>query len=864
MVKIDCFSAQVRGGGCIKGLFFIAACAFVFVFPQYSKGALSSSEMPDEKQPSSIPSQIQSDWNATGSNHEKRVARLKPLMDQIKKIIYTVHFNQGGAIYGYTEDLNSDGSGNIGGSFPGIAGMSKSSKYKGGSSMKMLEFDNYYPTPKTLLEDTKGVIRDPCVSFDGTKVVFAWSKNNNGYNLYELTVADKSTRQITSNPASHVVSDFEPCYTPDGNIIFVSSRCFNHVDCNFNLVSNLYLCNKDGKYIRRISYDQVNIFSPSCTDQGNIIYSRWEYNDRNVMDAFGVFTMNPDGSHQNEHWGNQLGSPAGKCYASWVPGGKGKFLLITAVHMGAIYNGDLCFVDPAKGRNDKAAATLIAPKRGSPGGSLSSGNRKFQFPYALNEDWFLVSYAASGSGLSATYNLYLMNQNGDRELLAWDSKSCLQGKAAMPRKAPPKVATTVDYSKTTASANLTNAYYGINMNSVAKGSIKKIRCIALNYRVHPWVGNTGASAYTATPVARYNGSWESKRVLGEMKVEEDGSAAMILPPRTPIYFQLIDGNGCCIQSARSWTTLMPGEKFDCYGCHEDKNASTPPVPNVIAKEPKELQDFYGRKNFFFHFDTMLQKPIIDKKCISCHGGKTAPDLTGTRFWTGDLSDADNKVAERYWTKSYLNLSTNKYVNYISIMDMAAAKRPNSYGSGRSALITKLKSKSGGMSNVDITQEDIDKFAMWIDLCIPFSGDYVDDMKPEHRQKYEARLKIREDLEAVEEKDLAACVAAHDVSCFPTGDTNVIQGIKQVSSLNGDVSLFDVHFFPNGSKLVIRLPGEGKVAVMDLLGRQIMSRLISKELAASPVTIRTKLPKGIYIIKFKGVQLTGHKLVNVLQ
>ena len=134
-----------------------------------------------------------------------------------------------------------------------------------------------------------------------------------------------------------------------------------------------------------------------------------------------------------------------------------------------------------------------------------------------------------------------MNQNGDRELLAWDSKSCLQGKAAMPRKAPPKVATTVDYSKTTASANLTNAYYGINMNSVAKGSIKKIRCIALNYRVHPWVGNTGASAYTATPVARYNGSWESKRVLGEMKVEEDGSAAMILPPRTPIYFQLIDG-----------------------------------------------------------------------------------------------------------------------------------------------------------------------------------------------------------------------------------------------------------------------------------------------------------------------------------
>jgi hypothetical protein len=502
--------------------------------------------------------------------------------------------------------------------------------------------------------------------------------------------------------------------------------------------------------------------------------------------------------------------------------------------------------------------------RSSPTSNLADGDRKFQFPYALTEDWFLVSYAASGSGQGATYNLYAMNQAGDRELLAWDNQSCLQAKAAMPRKVPPKVATQVDYSLKTASVSMTNAYYGTGTTGVAAGTIKKIRAIALNYRVHPWVGNTGANAYTATPVARYNGSWESKRVLGEMKVESDGSAAMILPARTPIYFQLIDASGCCVQSVRSWTTLMPGEKFECYGCHEDKNVTPQPVSNVIAKNPVELQDFYGRKNFFFHFDTMLQQPIIDKKCVSCHNGSGGGglDLTGTRIWTGDLSDADNNTAERYWTKSYMNLSVNKYVNYIGIFSPAPGLRPNSFGSGKSALITKLKAKSGGMSGVDITQEDIDKFAMWIDLCIPYSGDYVDDMKPEHRQKYEARLKIRQDLEAIEAKDIDACVAAHDVSCFPTGTPG---GVRQdlIAGSNHGASLFDVQCLSNGGKLVLRLPGEGKVLVMDMLGRQIMNRSIGKEIADNAVTIRTKLPRGIYIVKFKGAALTGHRVINVL-
>jgi hypothetical protein len=344
-----------------------------------------------------------------------------------------------------------------------------------------------------------------------------------------------------------------------------------------------------------------------------------------------------------------------------------------------------------------------------------------------------------------------------------------------------------------------------------------------------------------------------------MDVESDGSAAMILPARTPIYFQLIGKDGCLIQSMRSWTTLMPNERFDCAGCHEDKNASLP-VGNPIAKVPKVLQDFYGKKDFYFYYPDIIQTGIIEKKCISCHKTQ-APVMDGTKVFTGDLDDGDNSPAERYWCKSYLNLSTSKYVKYIDIFSPATGLSPNSTGSGKSALIAKLKSPGTSMKDAGITQEDIDKFAMWIDLCIPHSGDYTDDMSDANKTKYLARLKIRQDLEAQEKKDLDACVAAHDVSCFPTGTVNpngVLDGKK--STVNAG---FDVQCFANGGKLVLRLPGEGKITLMDVLGRQIMNRTVDRNVFTSEMTIRTNLPKGIYIVKFKGSTLTGHKVINVL-
>jgi len=321
--------------------------------------------------------------------------------------------------------------------------------------------------------------------------------------------------------------------------------------------------------LRRISYDQAHDFHPTVIEDGRIMYSRWECMDRNNQNVFGVFSMNPDGSHQIEHFGNQLSAPAGLPCASWIPGGKGKFLSTTCQHMGSVYQGDLCLVDPSKGKNDKAAVTMVAPQGRVVSSYLSDADRKFMFPFALDEKWFLVSYCASPAGMSskANYRLYLMDIDGNRELLAWNAnQSICQPFPLCERNAPVIPSYEADYSKSTAAVRMVNAYYGSGTGeNVPAGTIKKIRVVAIDYPTDPWFGNTGSAAHVSTPVSRFTGARTVKRIVGETRVESDGSAAFIVPARMPLYVQLIDSTGCMIQSMRSWMTLQPGEKFECYG-----------------------------------------------------------------------------------------------------------------------------------------------------------------------------------------------------------------------------------------------------------------------------------------------------------
>ena len=178
--------------------------------------------------------------------------------------MFTKHYNMGGSHYAYTE---------------GQSDAQAERHFVPGTALCLLEMDGTTPRIRTLLEDDGGVIRDPDVSYDGRRVLFAWKKSDreDDYHLYELELATGQIRQLTSGLG---FADYEGAYLPDGDILFNSTRCVQTVDCFTTEVSNLYTCDKDGRLMRRLGFDQVHSNFPTVTEDGRILYTRWEYNDR--------------------------------------------------------------------------------------------------------------------------------------------------------------------------------------------------------------------------------------------------------------------------------------------------------------------------------------------------------------------------------------------------------------------------------------------------------------------------------------------------------------------------------------------------------------------------------------------------------
>lgn len=902
-------SSNFRQQHRVKPVLTFAAIATVL----FSSGAIRSVAAADvsisETPPATYPADIVSDWKAqdgtaydqsitkikafiltttypeladkiTGTGeagylqacHYRRIARMKRYSPELKRIIYAKHHDIGGAIIGYTEDLKGDGVQGLGSW--GFAGMSRSDKYGSGgnSGIYLLEFNDYYPAPQVVIEDKTGVLRDPCASYDGKYLVYAHSKDNNGYHICDFDFATKKSRQLTDNLGTINVSDYEPCVLPSGDIVFSSSRCFGHVDCNVNITSNIFIVNKDGKYMRRLGYDQVNTFYPTTMEDGTIMYTRWEYNDRNVANVFGVFTMFPDGSHQNEWFGNQTEWPATFNQARIIPGSKGRKALATiGGHQGG-YNGDLVIIDASKGRNNTKSVNctdLIAPRRtkASGGGAFDmngvpAADKKFQNPYPLGEEYFLVSYRKT---TSEKFNVYLMDFDGNRELVAWDAtKSVSQPISLIERAIPNAPQYQADYKKTTAVVSIADVYYGMASKGITAGSIKKVRAVAMEYRTDPAFGNTGNSSYQMTPVGRFGGSWEAKWIVGESPIESDGSASFELPANTPIFLQLIADNGTCSQTMRSWMTLKPGEKWECVGCHEDKNES-PPVrnPKATAGNAKKLEKFYelsGEKGSFY-FPKVIQ-PVLDANCVKsgCHDDShTKLKLTSKLIWTNDLSDEENKGAYRYWTTGYYNLSQSKYVNCNAIFGSASPITPKSIGSSRSAVITKLL---GGHVK-DLPADVIPKLAAWIDLSIPHSGTYTDDMKPADAAKYLERVARRDKQEAYEQKNIEEWVAAGQYEVAPYATAISVPPVSKQTAV--DNNMLSARFNALGNMLSVAIPSDGTIRILDLQGRQILAKTISREAFAESAiqNIKLSVSSGTYIVKFDGMTVSSEKVISLL-
>ena len=461
-----------------------------------------------------------------------------------------------------------------------------------------------------LLDDSGGGIRDPQVSYDAKRILFSYRKGGtHNYNLYEINVDGTGLRQITSGDWD----DVEPCYLPDGGIAFCSTRCKRYVLCWIAPVAIMFRCNADGTGMRMLSSGAVTENTPSILPDGRILYTRWEYVNRDAVSFHHLWTMKPDGTDQQVFYGNET---PGEVFidAQPIPETRDVVFIDSGYHGSLEHAGKVMVVSVQDGPNAAEQLKCISP----------NGQSGFRDPFPVSSRDFLV---ARGN------TILLLNESGQTVQLYSGPQMVHEPRLLKPRQRESEIASQVDMSSDSATLYIADVYRGRNMQGVKRGSIKKL--LVLEQLSKPVNYHGGGS----TPIA-HGGSWTLKRVLGTVPVAEDGSAYFEVPPLRSLYVALLDENDLSVKQMHSFVTLQPGEQLGCIGCHESR--TQPPSsrrrPITLSQAPSRIEPIAGVPEIF-DFPRDIQ-PILDRHCVSCHNGAKRAGgvvLTGNRGPTYSLA-----------------------------------------------------------------------------------------------------------------------------------------------------------------------------------------------------------------------------------
>ncbi len=599
---------------------------------------------------------------------------------------------------------------------------------------------------RRLLDSTDGQIQSCDLSHDGRTVVFGWRKGrtNEPYQLYTINIDGTGLRQLTSSSDGH---NYDGAWLPDGRLVYLSSRISQAAYCFFTPVGILHTMNADGSDRRRISANYLNDFTPAVTNDGRVIYGRWEYVDRPAIPIQSLWTINPDGTMLQGFFGNRVLDPATFIEPQAIPG-TGAILCTMTGHNGSC-RGAIGIIDRTYGDNAQEGIRNITPEVRLRGVTVSSNGPggPYQTPYPLDQRYFLVSH--DGTLLLRDYDrteqaIVLAPRDG----LGFYNPRPMRSRIPPPIRVP---LAPVELADNSATLYLQDVYNGLEPQ-VQRGEVKQLAVVQELSRALISSPGIYRPLYEFQRVLVSCGAtYVPKKVLGFVDVADDGSAYFRVPARTPIYFIALDAQGRAVQRMRSFTHLMPGETQGCVGCHDSRRQRPRGMvqPSSVASEPQELRPpEWGVRGFDY---CSIVQPVLDKHCVQCHNPRTEPK---TLDLSGDRTDCFN-VSYEMLADIGQGRTGSAYVNWIptynghewNILEITP-KKWGSHPSKLAALVLSGHLDAEGKARVKLGDSERRRILMWIDLNAPYYGtaDTAHPNLPACRQVFpEALPKVMNDV-----------------------------------------------------------------------------------------------------------------------
>lgn len=467
-------------------------------------------------------------------------------------------------------------------------------------------------------------VSGPKVSWDGLRIVFSGIQHpDSSWRIYEIRSDGKDLRKITGTDRRLDLSQFgvaagrfqkyddiDPCYLPDGRIVFASTRSPAIAEIGNVLVTNLYVVNQDGSGLHRITSERNGAEEPAVDPvTGRIVFARWWVNidrpsnttrdglardDRLALtDDFAniwhAMSVNPDGSllklyagFTRTRFGTQTYKPSvmsdGKLLSVFSPqtsllpsgGGNG----IRWFNAGADYEHHIVGV-----KSDESLRRL--PQAQPPYATD---------PMQLTENSILVSYSADGSD----YGIYSCKLNGSdaRPVVDLAGTIELEPQVVQRRNLPPlledryppilsELPPTEDPETYYVNDSFRFDCMNVFMNGAVDEPMPDAPKIAAGAKIRFFLNFQRQNPASPDPSILI----KTANVFPRGGVHEPG-----LPADVPMFEQIVDNEGKVLQTSSGGFAHVTGMNYErfgggtkCVGCHAGHSMLTVPVNASVSE-----------------------------------------------------------------------------------------------------------------------------------------------------------------------------------------------------------------------------------------------------------------------------------------